>query len=525
MKRRGAIVIRDSPPNIPLSRYLNEGDVVLLLTPGVVPNPITATSTGNEPTSSSSDPFEPFGRGLAKHHPWIHHVPYLPRNGITNTHMVHIRLAKTVVFVISGPPSHGQLSQVELAETARAICEHRPQVIVACCNIRDLGLLESAFPTIIQLPDYSTGELEAAADFLFQEPRVQEPRRSLTGPNVQNLILSPKAWPVEVWDGRDLTGIEELWSQCLPKKFHLSGYLFRSLLVRDGYAMHYIVREPGTPEVLGFCATYTTYANGGDDERLIGSVAAVLVRPSYRQRGIGLSLHNHALNQLKKPRGVCRLQLGSTFPRLLYGIPVDSPAEDWFRRRNWPIHPQSGEPGSGQEACDWFLQFEDWPATSFMPSGLTFRPCEFNEFDMVLDIVAKESKRKDNAGWYDQYAKLGGTMDIQDIVLGLEGNRIVATALTYVKRRGSAVADDLPWTATISDDVGGVTCICIADDNPNMANRRDTIMIRLLDSCIRLLSGYGMKSMFIDAIKGGDDGFQSMGFQKWARYREVWRDI
>lgn len=82
------------------------------------------------------------------------------------------------------------------------------------------------------------------------------------------------------------------------------------------------------------------------------------------------------------------------------------------------------------------------------------------------------------------------------------------------------------------------------DEEPNIASRRDTIMIRLLDSSIRILSDHGMKGMFIDAVKGGDEGFQSMGeffclelimklsfakttigFQKWARYREVWREV
>lgn len=36
-------------------------------------------------------------------------------------------------------------------------------------------------------------------------------------------------------------------------------------------------------------------------------------------------------------------------------------------------------------------------------------------------------------------------------------------------------------------------------------------MIRLLDSCIRILSEQGMRKLFIDAVKGGDEGFQSMG--------------
>ncbi|KAK3377997.1 hypothetical protein B0H63DRAFT_397624 [Podospora didyma] len=512
-RRQGTAVIQDSQSCLPLSKILKDGDVVLLLTPGIAPD---AAITGSSPQDSSTDPFEPLGQALARHHPWVRHVPYLPRNGISGTHVVHIRLATTVVFVISGPPRHGQRSQVALAEITRAVCEHRPQIIVACCNMNDLGPLESSFPTIIQIPNHSPAALEAAASVLFGIP--QSP--AATAPTVQNLILAPKPWTVQVWDGhRDLGAVYDLWLECFPDHFKLNRFLFQSLLRRDGYAMHYIVREPETSTILGFCATYTTYIDSGG-ERLIGSMAAIFVRPSYRQRGVGLSLHNHALRQLTKTRGVCRLQLGSTFPRLFYGLPFQV-SSDWFRRRSWPMIPQPTLAGTGQEVCDWLLRFEDWPATGLMPSGLTFRPCEFSEFDMVLEMVESVSKRKDNVGWYDLYAKLANTMNIRDIVVGIEEGAIVAIALTYVKNTGSPAAEDLPWAGMIGDDVGGVTCVCIADET----NKRDAIMIRLLDSCIRILSGQGMTKLFIDGIKGGDEGFQSMGFQKWARYREVWRDV
>ncbi|KAM7189622.1 hypothetical protein V8F20_010056 [Naviculisporaceae sp. PSN 640] len=508
-RKEETVVIQDAHTYLPLSKLLKDGDIILLLTPAVPPK------------ASNSDPFEPLGRALARYHPYVRHVPYLPRNGITATHAAHIRAASVVVFVISGPAASGQISQVTLAEMARNLCESRPQIILACCDVRSLGPLETSFPTIVQIPDYSPSELEGAARSLFREAQRPYP----TGPNVQNLILAPKSWSVETWhEHRDMDAIYRLWCQCVPESYKLSPYMFQSLLHRDGYAMHYLVREPGTSEIVGFCATYTTYVDSGA-ERLLGSMAAILVQPSYRNRGIGLSLHNHALQQLTKTRGVCRLQLGSTLPRLFYGLPIDSPAEDWFRRRNWPIHPHSSEPGTGQEVCDWLLKFEDWPAPDYRPSGLTFRPCEPGEFDMVLEMVDTDSKRKDNVGWYDQYLKLAGTMHVRDIILGLEGGRIVATALTYVKTRGSPVAEDLPWAATIADDVGGVTCICILDDEPSNASKRDSIMLRLLDSSIRLLSEQGMRKMFIDAVKGGEEGFQSMGFQKWARYREVWRDV
>lgn len=454
-KRKGAMLLRDTQSCLPLSRTLADGDLVILLTPVVAPLPRASQPPTVEGTTG--DPFEPLGRALARHHPWIRHVPYTARGGITSTHVGFIKRAAAVVFVISGPPSQGQTSQVEMSEIARAIGEKRPHNIVACCDIEELGLLEADFSTIIQLPSYSPSELESAAELLFGKP---DPPPS-TGPKLQSLMVSPKAWSVEVWNGnRDsFDPVYELWLECMPGKFYLGRFALQSLLKRDGYAMHYVVREPETREILGFCATYTTYIGSGG-ESLIGSLSAILVRPSYRKRGVGLSLHNHALRQLTKTRGVERLQLGSTFPRLLFGLPVDGASEDWYRRRGWRMDQQG--PGTGQEVCDWLLRISEWlPGPFPTTAGLAFRPCELSEFDHVLDMVETEYARNDNVGWYDQYAKLANTMNVRDIVIGMENGTVIAAALTFVKNTGSPVAEDIPWPAAIGDDVGGVTCICI----------------------------------------------------------------
>ncbi|KAL2139221.1 hypothetical protein VTI28DRAFT_5481 [Corynascus sepedonium] len=442
----------------------------------------------------------------------VRHVPYLPRNGITDTHRTHIKLAAVVIFVISGPPRHGQPSQVALAERVRALCEGRPQAILTCCDFRELDPPERPFPTVIRVPSLNPLDLEAAAGVVFGGFQKSCLRRA----NERNLVPSPRVWPVEVWDGnRDILAVFDLWCQCLPNMFHLGRDHFGSILRREGYAMHYVVREPGTSWILGFCATYTTYVDGS--RSLLGSLAALLVRPSHRQRGIGRSLHDHALCQLTKIRGVRRLQLGSTFPRLLYGLPVDSPSEQWFRRQGWSIKLPVA-PDSGQDACDWLLEFKDWPVIRSNPSRFNFRPCEMTEIEEVLAFVDMTSRRNYNMGWYGEYAKLADTRNTKDIILGLQGEKIIAAALTYCT--GSPVAEDLPWASTIAGDVGGVTCVCISDDVP-----RSSVLIRLLDACIRVLKNQGTNKLFIDAVPGGDDGYSALGFQKWARYMEVWREF
>lgn len=77
-----------------------------------------------------------------------------------------------------------------------------------------------------------------------------------------------------------------------------------------------------------------------------------------------------------------------------------------------------------------------------------------------------------------------------------------------------------------------------------MVNSRDSIMVRLLDYCIKSLAARGMGYLFLDAVRGGDSGLQALGklptydarqemneltsitgFQRWARYREIWKKI
>ena len=457
-RRPGAVLIRDDQSCIPLTKILSGEDLLYVLTPAAVP----AQPASPPP---SGDPFEVFGRALVRHHNRVRHVPYIPRDGITDYHRTHINFAKVVIFVISGPPRLGQPSQVALSEAARSAGGQRPQIILACCSLRELGQIEDKFPTVIEISGYSRSELESAANLLFSEgvPRLIPPP-----PPPPQVNLDQQRWMVEEWAIlTDLPTMHELWCQCLPDRFRLTRATLQSLLNQSGYAKNLVVRHPSTREVLGFCTTYTTFMD--NSESLLGSLAVIIVKPSYRRRGIGRSLHAAALTQLKT-HGVVRIQLGSSFPRLLYGLPIEMTSEDWFRRRGWRI--DEGTAGGGQEACDWLLRMDEWNTVGLSSSGLEFRPCDYDDYRQVMEFVARESVRKDNMGWYDQYSHLEGTPHIRDIMLGFERGSIVATAITYIPHGGSRISDDLPWAATISDDVGGVACICITGQSKMLQSSR-----------------------------------------------------
>lgn len=66
-----ATLLKDSADYLTKFRSLRESDVIILLTPVVVPIRQDITNT--------SDPLECLGRSLAKRHAKVRHIPYISR--------------------------------------------------------------------------------------------------------------------------------------------------------------------------------------------------------------------------------------------------------------------------------------------------------------------------------------------------------------------------------------------------------------------------------------------------------------
>ncbi|KAH6655270.1 hypothetical protein BKA67DRAFT_657221 [Truncatella angustata] len=509
-----AISLWDRQSCVPLINVLGNGDLLILLSPVIAPS---------QSVDVLRDPFEPFGRALAARHPWVRHVPYTAENGITSFHVTFIKKAKVLIFVVAGVSFPGQRPQVDLADVARLVAEHRPLVIVACQNKEDLGIDEKDYQTILQIPGHTPRSLEHAAAILFGEASP-----TMTGLPVASQIsdIPPKQWEVETLPDSliryDVSPVVAIWNECLPEKFSMDGFTLKSLLDRDGFGKHYVVKLPETGETVGFCATYTTWAFSDPDD-LVGSLAVLLVKPAYRNRGIGLSLYNYAKDLLTRTRGVKRLQLGSTFPRLLSGIPRELASQGWFRNRGWNLDSQT--PGCGKEISDWHLKVQDWPSGGLgsVPQTYVFRQCTPKDFAEVLEFLRTEASRNETMGLFEEYK--WSRDSTHDIVLCLDGDNIVATALTYMANSGTIAENDLPWARRIGFAVGGITCICIAEGHTTLQKHRNSVMIRLLGTCIEYLQSCGMNEVFIDGVRGGDQGFQDLGFRKWAVYRDVWQTI
>ncbi|KAL6855786.1 hypothetical protein J3F83DRAFT_456652 [Trichoderma novae-zelandiae] len=510
-----ATVMWDYQNCVPLDQIPTRDKPVLLLTPVVVP------PVGNNP-ADDRDPFEILGQSISGRNIPIRHVPYTKTQGITGVHVAFIKRARAVVFVITHLADPDGPLQLGLAELVARICESRPLITLVCCDLAGRNISSTQFRTLVHIAGYTNAELLFAAALLLDGDS-----RSTVPVDTGTLAPAPSdstepAWSVRPWVAeRDLTETCALWQACLPRQFHLSASALGSLLKRDGYALHYIVREPTGGSLVGFCAAYATFADSSD-VALIGSIGAVIVRAAYRGQGIGSCLHDAAMNKLYRVRGVQRLHLGTTFPRLFCGLTAEmADASQWFARKGWPVNTQ-GHGDQGGIVTDWILRFTSLAGVVIPYSGLGFRLCHETDAHHVLDIEHRPPATTSHGfGWYDQYARTLNSEYISDIIVAFDSATIVATAITYIPGQQSPAATDLPWPGSLNSNVGGVTCICIRD----AGGSRDTIMACLLYACYQTLSEKGMAGMYVDGVSFGDDVLVSLGFQKWAEYRPVWREM
>ena len=124
-------VVRDEKALLPLSSRIRSTDAVLLLTPVVRPLHQRA------PDELPIDPFECFGRALARRHPKIRHAPYTVR-GITSTHLALLKRVAAVIFVSASANRSNTNSQLETAGAVHRLCLNKPLVTLAACDPYEL---------------------------------------------------------------------------------------------------------------------------------------------------------------------------------------------------------------------------------------------------------------------------------------------------------------------------------------------------------------------------------------------------
>ncbi|CAI4217428.1 unnamed protein product [Parascedosporium putredinis] len=166
------------------------------------------------------------------------------------------------------------------------------------------------------------------------------PRASLPGTmrRSKRNIKSKQYWLVEEYDvQRDEGALDELIRSLALASAPDHAYLKTSSAASFELGnpriteAHFVVRNSSTGALYGFAATYRLGS--------VGIVGAIFVDPHKRSLSIGRSLHRRAMRSLVQDRNVKKMQLGTVFPGVFLGIPVDegSAVKDWFANSGWDV--------------------------------------------------------------------------------------------------------------------------------------------------------------------------------------------
>jgi beta-N-acetylhexosaminidase len=364
-------LVRDAENFIPLSKKVAPSDKLLLLTPLVDPfgpkrsNNTRVSSESHDSVNiikSSTYParsylegevtFHEFGVAIAKR--WrgkVIHTSYTA-SGISPLHEKLVSDAAVVVLLTAdGVRNMYQYGFTKYivnlckTQTQSGNADEKPCVVVAVSSPYDF-LKENQISTYLCTYDLTDPALDSLVRALFGKltPTGVPPNASQLR---QQKSIQKKIWPHQLWlveelrPDRDAPSVQQLLdrvgmaasntfgdpeAQYPPYYFHSSYYLanYQPLVL----SQHFIVRNSSTQAVYGFCATYYIEALSR------GCIAAIVVGTEHRGKGIGHSLHQHALKHLQKFANIETVHFGSDLPAIFAGIP-NRLSSHQLGLRNW----------------------------------------------------------------------------------------------------------------------------------------------------------------------------------------------
>ncbi|KAF2232089.1 hypothetical protein EV356DRAFT_534932 [Viridothelium virens] len=185
--------VRSSCSSLNNIAKLDENALLVLFTP-VIAIPQTTGAEGAALKHDPVDPFEAFGRDLARYHQRIRHVPYLPSVGMTATHEAFARRAGAIIIVMwgstttkSGNPSSSPFVEATAPQRVFADAVRRnaspdsrseaatPIVLFitgtsqSTLTEKDLGDIFRNYGNILHSQEYSQLSSRQVVDILFQE--------------------------------------------------------------------------------------------------------------------------------------------------------------------------------------------------------------------------------------------------------------------------------------------------------------------------------------------------------------------
>ncbi|EXF80520.1 glycosyl hydrolase family 3 N terminal domain-containing protein [Colletotrichum fioriniae PJ7] len=363
-------VIRDKEKLLPLSESMHQEEELLLLTPLVKPLPASSLTKSIlqakdaqrlAPTPhdtwlhrekgaimSGEGVFREFGRSLARsRHGKLLHTSYTA-NGVRPVHENLIHRASCIIIITAD--ANRNLYQAGFTKHVEMMCsmlrtrgQKKSVIVVAVSSPYDFAM-DKSIGTYICTFDFTETAMHALVRALCGHI---VPKGTLPGTlrKSKKVLKSRQHWIVEEYDRRrDAHGLEELTKAVARANTVDLGHLESmpaacfELSKPNVEEAHFVVRNSSTHALYGFAATY--FVDG------IGILGAIFVDPTKRNVSVGRSLHRRALRHLltnnsssNNKRVVKKIQLGTSYPGVFLGIPIDEGGgvKSWFANNGWDV--------------------------------------------------------------------------------------------------------------------------------------------------------------------------------------------
>ncbi|KAM5346643.1 hypothetical protein ACJ41O_009648 [Fusarium nematophilum] len=359
-------VIRDKEKLLPLSASMHPGEELLLLTPLVKPLPASSltkkllSAKGSQAQTwtnhdmwthrdrdrsaimSGEGVFREFGKALARaRSEKLLHTSYTA-NGVRPVHENLINRASCIIIVTADANRNlyqsGFTKHVEMmCSMLRSRGQKKQLIVVAVSSPYDFAM-DKSIGTYLCTFDFTENALHALVRALVGEIT---PLGTLPGTlrKSKKVLKSRQHWLVEEYDpNRDASSLEDLLRavhrSSAPDLQFLQTTSAATFQLKNPNILeaHMVVRNSSTNALYGFAATYCLHG--------VGILGAIFVDPGKRDVSIGRSLHRRALRSLLQRRGIKKVQIGSAWPGVFMGIPVDievNTVKEWFANSGWDV--------------------------------------------------------------------------------------------------------------------------------------------------------------------------------------------
>jgi beta-N-acetylhexosaminidase len=308
----------------------------------------------------------------------------------------------------------------------------------------------------------------------------------------------------------DGVAIYHLWKAALGSRWPLTPDLLQGVLTghpayREGD--HFVAERHGG--VVGFAATQVH--RGAAALAPLGGIAAIVVDPLARRRGIGTALHAAALEHLRQ-MGMRRAQLaGGGVARFWPGVPANlREAAAFFSAQGWEF---------SETSYDLVRHLREYAT----PAGIYERVAgEQIDIDVasaadVPDVLAFEAREFPN--WSDAFRSIAEAGDHADLLVARDARRAIVGTLAMFGPQPHSVNASFVWKRLLGDNMGGLGAVGVVPE----ARERGigTAMVARASEILRE-RGVGHSHVGWTWLL---DFYGRLGYRPWREYRMGWRDL